>query len=187
MSPPGQTCSLKRTREAQVFKEVLRRPPEPGQGMMLGSYDRVMEFERAAADIGFKLMNHTHRAIRLFSGGHLGRRLMGMQALELHTTGRKSGQRRSVMLTAPIHDDTRTMLIASKGGDDRDPDWYLNLTANPDVEITIEGKTTPMRARTASADEKAALWPAIVATYKGYAGYQKRTDRDIPVVICEPR
>jgi len=146
-----------------------------------------MDFKRTAADLGFKMMNHTHRTIRVLSGGRLGRRVLGMQALELHTTGRKSGQRRIVMLTAPIHDENRTVLVASKGGDDRDPDWYSNLVANPDVEVTIDGTTTPMRARTASAEEKAELWPTIVATYKGYAGYQKRTDRDIPVVICEPR
>ena len=79
------------------------------------------------------------------------------------------------------------MLVASKGGDDRHPDWYHNLVDQPDVEVTIDGETTPMRARTADPAEKAALWPTIVAAYKGYAGYQRRTERDIPVVICEPR
>ncbi len=146
-----------------------------------------MAFNNTAADFGLKLMNSVHRAVRTLSGGRFGNRLMGMQALELCVIGRKSGQRRSLMLTAPIHDDTRTVLVASKGGDDRNPEWYLNLTANPDVEVTIEGTTIPMRARTATAAEKAELWPTIVAAYKGYAGYQKRTDRDIPVVICEPR
>jgi deazaflavin-dependent oxidoreductase (nitroreductase family) len=86
-----------------------------------------------------------------------------------------------------VHDDARVVLVASKGGDDRDPQWYRNLTANTDVEITMEGETKKMRARTASPEEKAALWPQIVASYKGYAAYQKRADRDIPVVICEPR
>lgn len=146
-----------------------------------------MAFNNTAADFGLKLMNSVHRAVRTLSGGRLGDRLMGMQALELHVIGRKSGQRRRLMLTAPIHDEKRTVLVASKGGDDRNPEWYLNLTANPDVDVTINGTTTPMRARTASAEEKAELWPTIVAAYKGYAGYQKRTDRDIPVVICEPR
>ena len=65
--------------------------------------------------------------------------------------------------------------------------WYLNLVANPDVELTMNGTTRPMRARTASAEEKAALWPRITKVYRGYAGYQKRTGRDIPVIICEPR
>jgi len=145
-----------------------------------------MAFKHTAADIGLKFMNSAHPAVRFISGGRLGDRLMGMQALELHVIGRKSGQRRSLMLTAPIHDEKRTVLVASKGGDDRNPEWYLNLTANPDVDVTINGTTTPMRARTASAQEKAELWPTVVGAYPGYAGYQRRTDREIPVVICEP-
>jgi deazaflavin-dependent oxidoreductase (nitroreductase family) len=134
-----------------------------------------------------KGMNIVHRAALGLSGGRFGKQVFGMPAVELHTTGRKSGQRRSVMLTAPILEPGRVVLVASKGGDDRHPDWYRNLVDQPDVEITQQGKTTPMRARTADAAEKAELWPQIVASYKGYAGYQKRTERDIPVVICEPR
>ena len=81
------------------------------------------------------------------------------------------------------------VLVASKGGDDRNPEWYRNLVANPEVEVKVlsTGETRKMRARVATATEKAELWPSIVAAYKGYAGYQKRTQRDIPVVICEPR
>ena len=62
-----------------------------------------------------------------------------------------------------------------------------NLVVNPDVEVTVDDVTRPMRARTASAAEKAVLWPQIVAAYKGYEGYQRNTTRDIPVVICEPQ
>lgn len=91
------------------------------------------------------------------------------------------------MLTSPVHDDERVVLVASKGGGDRHPQWYRNLRANPDVEITMDGRTRPMRARTPSAEEKAALWPDIVAAYKGYDSYQKKAHRDIPVVILEPR
>jgi deazaflavin-dependent oxidoreductase (nitroreductase family) len=146
-----------------------------------------MNVRDTVTDIAGKVLNLTHRLILKVSGGRLGETAFGMPVLELHTTGRKSGQRRSNMLTAPLHDDGRVVLVASKGGDDRHPDWYQNLVANPDVELTIEGKARPMRARTASSEEKAELWPQIVAAYKGYAGYQRRTDRDIPVVICEPR
>jgi len=138
-------------------------------------------------DAGFKLMNATHRAVLKLTGGRYPRTLLGMPAVELHTVGRKTGVRRTTMLTSPVHDDSRIVLVASKGGDDRDPQWYRNLTANPDVEITIDGNTKPMRARTASAEEKAALWPEILASYKWYGSYQKRANRDIPVVICEPR
>lgn len=134
-----------------------------------------------------KGMNVVHRAVLRASGGRIGNRLLGMTSVELHTTGRRSGKRRSVMLTSPISGPDRVVLIASKGGDDRHPDWYRNLVDQPEVELTIDGETTPWRARTATPEEKAALWPEITSTYKGYASYQKRTDRDIPVVICEPR
>jgi len=146
-----------------------------------------MTFSHAAADLGMKMMNHIHRSIRVVSGGRLGNRVFGMTTVELRTVGRTSGQSRRVLLTAPVHDDGRTVLVASKGGDDRHPDWYLNLVADPDVELTIDGRSFPMRARTASGPERAELWPTIVGRYGGYAGYQKRTDREIPVVVCEPR
>jgi deazaflavin-dependent oxidoreductase (nitroreductase family) len=110
-----------------------------------------------------------------------------MPVVELHTVGRSSGKRRSTMLTAPVHDEGTYVLVASKGGDDRDPDWFRNLVANPDVELTVDGTTIPLTARVATEDEKSELWPRIVEAYKGYAGYQEKTDRNIPVVICEPR
>lgn len=134
-----------------------------------------------------KAMNAVHRVLLNVSGGRIGSSFGPMPAVELHTTGRKSGQRRSTMLTAPVHDDGRYVLVASKGGDDRHPEWYLNLVANPDIELTVAGTTLPMTARTATAEEKAELWPQIVSAYKGYAGYQRRSARDIPVVICELR
>lgn len=146
-----------------------------------------MAAQQTLMDLITKGMNLTHRAALKASGGRLGKQVFGMPAVEVHTTGRKSGQRRSVMLTTPIHEPDRVVLVASKGGDDRHPDWYHNIVANSEVDITEAGVTRSMRARTATADEKAELWPTIVAAYKGYAGYQKRTDRDIPVVICEPR
>ncbi len=134
-----------------------------------------------------KALNLGHRAVLMASRGHLGQSAFGMQAVELHTVGRRSGQRRTVLLTAPISKPGLVVLVASKGGDDRDPDWYRNLVANPDVYLTIRGHEAPWHARTASPEEKQALWPAITAAYKGYASYQARTAREIPVVICEPR
>jgi deazaflavin-dependent oxidoreductase (nitroreductase family) len=146
-----------------------------------------MPAQQTVTDVVTKLMNLTHKAALKATGGRFGKQVFGMPAVEVHTTGRKSGQRRSVMLTTPIHEPDRLVLVASKGGDDRHPDWYHNVVAHPDIEITDRGETRKMRARTATAEEKAELWPQIVAAYKGYAGYQKRTGRDIPVVICEPR
>jgi len=78
------------------------------------------------------------------------------------------------------------VLVASNGGDDRHTNWYLNLRDDPNVEITMDGRTRPMHARVASADEKAELWPRVVAAHRGYAQYQTRTNRDIPLVILEP-
>jgi deazaflavin-dependent oxidoreductase (nitroreductase family) len=146
-----------------------------------------MSVQDTVTDIGGKVLNLTHRLLRALSGGRIGEIAFGMPVVELHTTGRKSGQRRSNLLTAPLLSEDRVVLVASKGGDHRHPDWYQNLTANPDIELTIAGQTRPMRARTASSDEKSELWPQVVAAYKGYAAYQRRTDRDIPLVICEPR
>jgi deazaflavin-dependent oxidoreductase (nitroreductase family) len=139
------------------------------------------------ADFGFKAMSRTHLTILHLTRGKVLGSTFGMPAVELHTVGRKSGQPRTTMLSTPVSDDNRVVLVASKGGDDRDPDWYRNLLANPDIELTIAGQRRPMRARQATPAEKAELWPKIVATYKGYAGYQRRTERDIPLVICEPR
>lgn len=133
------------------------------------------------------LLENGHRSLLLFTGGRFPNKLVGMQTVELHTTGRKSGREYSTMLTTPVHDEHRIVLVASKGGSQDHPDWYKNLVANPDVLLTLGGRTLPMRARTASADERTTLWPAVVAAYKGYAGYQRNTDREIPLVICESR
>ena len=102
-----------------------------------------------------------------------------MPVVELHTVGRKSGRPRSTMLTSPLVEGDRIVLVASKGGDDRDPDWYQNLVAHPDIELTMAGECRAMSARPASAEEKADLWPRVVAAYKGYGAYQRRTVRDI--------
>jgi deazaflavin-dependent oxidoreductase (nitroreductase family) len=99
------------------------------------------------ADMWMKGMNVVHRGLFAVSGGRLGSAVMGMTAVELHDIGRASGRRRSVMLTAPIYEPERVVLVASKGGDDRHPDWYRNLVANPDVELTVGG-TTGRCART---------------------------------------
>jgi deazaflavin-dependent oxidoreductase (nitroreductase family) len=140
------------------------------------------------ADVGLKAMNSTHRLILRASGGRLLTNPFGMPAVELTVKGRKSGLPRKTLLTAPIMDDSKVVLVASKGGDDRDPEWFRNLLADPQVEVKViaTGEVRHLRARVADGEEKAAMWPTIVASYKGYAGYQKRTQRDIPVIVCEP-
>ncbi len=146
-----------------------------------------MTLQQFLSDLGLKTISQAHRAIVHLSGGRVLGSAFGMPVVELHTVGRVSGRPRSTMLTAPVIDGDRVVLVASKGGDDRDPDWFRNLMANPEVELTMAGRRRLMRARRASAAEKAELWPRVAAAYKGYDGYQHRTERDIPLVICEPR
>lgn len=128
-----------------------------------------------------------HRWVIRVSRGRLGWRIGRLITVELHTTGRHTGLPRTAILSAPIVEPGRVVLVASKGGSDRHPAWYLNLVADPDVVIDLRDGSRAMRARTATAEEKAELWPRITGAYPGYAHYQQRTRRDIPVVICVPR
>ena len=138
-------------------------------------------------DLVLKTMNTIHRGLLAVSGGRIGWTAGGMPALELTTTGRKSGQKRSVMLTSPLQEGDDIVIVASRGGDDVNPAWFLNLRDDPDVEVSWKGgPATAMTARIASADERARMWPVITEEFKNYAGYQKRTDREIPLVILSP-
>jgi deazaflavin-dependent oxidoreductase (nitroreductase family) len=120
------------------------------------------------------------------SGGRLLGNTFGMPVLELTTVGAKTGKPRTTMLTVPIRDRGNYVVVASRGGDHRHPGWYHNVVANPDVEVKVKGDMTPMKARVATAAERAELWPKVTDAYKGYAGYQTKTEREIPLVILEP-
>lgn len=134
-----------------------------------------------------KTMNTAHRLLLKVTGGRVGYDAMGMPVLELTTVGRKSGELRSVMLTAPLEVDGHPVVVASRGGDDRHPAWFLNLRDRPDVQVSIKGgPRTPMRARVVDAEERARLWPQIAGKYRNYAGYQEKTSREIPLVVLEP-
>lgn len=135
--------------------------------------------------LGARLLENGHRTILTLTRGRWPRKLAGMQTVELHVIGRRSGEKRSALLTAPICEEDRIVLVASKGGHSDDPQWYKNLVVNPEVEITLDGQTRTMRARTASPEERVELWERITDEYSGYARYQASTDREIPVVICE--
>jgi deazaflavin-dependent oxidoreductase (nitroreductase family) len=129
-----------------------------------------------------------HRGLQKVSGGRIGWKALGMPVLELTTTGRKSGQPRSVLLTSPVRDGSTLVIVASKGGDDRHPEWFLNLREHPEVDVVLEGGPPQrMRARVAGPDERARLWPRVVADHRNYAGYQQKTKREIPLVLLEPR
>ena len=139
------------------------------------------------SDIGFKAMNAIHRLLLKVSGGRAGWTAMEMPVLELTTTGRRSGQPRSVMLTSPLQEGPVPVVVASRGGDDRAPAWFLNLAENPEVKVSLQGQPTlRMNARVASRDERERMWPLVVADHKNYAGYQARTTREIALVLLEP-
>jgi deazaflavin-dependent oxidoreductase (nitroreductase family) len=133
------------------------------------------------------LLNRAHRAVLRITRGRLGWRAMGMPMLELTTVGRTSGEKRSTMLSSPLQEGGTIVVVASRGGDDRHPAWYLNLVANPEVDVTFKGDPPQhMRARVASAAERSRLWPLITRDHPNYAGYQKKTEREIPVVLLQP-
>ena len=110
----------------------------------------------------------------------------GAQCVILTTVGRRTGSLRRTPLIR-IRDGERYLLVASMGGAPRHPSWYLNLVANPKATIQDRGERHEMLARTATPGEKAELWPIAVSQWPDYDDYQARTDRDLPLVICEQR
>jgi deazaflavin-dependent oxidoreductase (nitroreductase family) len=129
----------------------------------------------------------THRGLIKISGGRKGWNISNMPVLELTTTGRKTGRSRAVMLTTPAQDGTTLVVVASRGGDERAPAWFLNLEANPEVEVTMHGgPKRRMRAYVATPEERNRWWPVIIADHQNYAGYQTKTTREIPLVLLKP-
>ena len=105
--------------------------------------------------------------------------------LILHTTGRRSGEPRTTPLSY-TKDGDAYVVIASDGGSPHHPDWYLNVKDHPDAEVEVGGRRKPVRAETVTGDERDRLWRQAVRSFGGYAGYQARTDREIPVVRLAP-
>src|SRR4051794_7278804 len=105
----------------------------------------------------------------------------GTQTLLLTTTGRRSGKQRTTPLIYGTESDS-FVVVASKGGSDEPPAWYLNLSEDPEVEVQVKGDRFKAHARTAGAEEKPRLWQTMVAEWPSYDEYQRKTDRQIPVV-----
>jgi deazaflavin-dependent oxidoreductase (nitroreductase family) len=119
------------------------------------------------------------------SEGENGHHWRGVNTLLLTTRGRKSGKlRRTALIYGREGDDY--VVVASKGGAQKHPEWYLNLTANPDVEVQVGGAKFSARARTVTFEEKPGLWRLMTSDWPDYDNYQKRTTREIPVVVLEP-
>jgi deazaflavin-dependent oxidoreductase (nitroreductase family) len=139
------------------------------------------------SDFALKTMNAVNRAIQVVTFNKLGWSGAGMPILELTTTGRKSGQPRTCLLTSPVQEGDTIVIVASRGGDDTHPAWFLNLRDNPDVEVSLKGgPRQKMQAHVADAAERARLWPLVIKDHKNYAGYQEKTEREIPLVLLTP-
>lgn len=128
------------------------------------------------------IAEHVRRYVE--TDGRSGHRWGGVQTLLLTTRGRKSGKHRRTALIYGIDGD-RYLVVASKGGAKKHPDWYLNLVANPEVRVQVGADEFPARARTANAKEKPPLWRLMASIWPEYDQYQTRTSRNIPVVILE--
>jgi deazaflavin-dependent oxidoreductase (nitroreductase family) len=133
-----------------------------------------------------RYMSRANKWLYRLTGGRLGSSFFGAPVMFLTTVGRKSGAARTVPLLCLAEGET-LVTVASKGGMSHHPMWYRNLAANPAVEVEFQGRTRTMHAHTATADEKRAWWPKLVAMYPDYDAYQTRTERDIPVVVLTPR
>ena len=139
-----------------------------------------------------KLMSRVNTRLHRLTGGRVGKNWRVGAGFRkpvpiclLTSTGRKTGQRRTVPLCY-LQDRSNIVLVASQGGLPTNPQWYYNIKANPAVEIEIGKRRMACTARVAAAEERARLWPRLVAMYADYASYQSWTEREIPVVICEP-
>jgi deazaflavin-dependent oxidoreductase (nitroreductase family) len=124
------------------------------------------------------------RVYRL-TGGRLGNEVKGAPVLLLDHVGRKSRQARTAPLLY-LRDGADIVIVASRGGSDATPAWWLNLQASPATTVQIGRERLRVVAREATADEKARLWPRLIEMYPDYAVYQTRTERQIPVVILSP-
>lgn len=133
-----------------------------------------------------KYLGALHRLLYRVSGGRIGGRLWGLPVVLLTTTGRQSGKLRTVPLCS-FRDGEDVVVIASYGGLDRPPAWWLNLEANPNAELLTGRTRRAVTARNAAGDERARLWAEVTARAPGYLEYERRTTREIPVVILQPR
>jgi F420H(2)-dependent quinone reductase len=128
-----------------------------------------------------------HASIYRATNGRIGYRMPGLpQMLLLDHVGAKSGQKR----TSPLvfgRDGQNVILVASKGGYPKNPAWFHNLLANPDVTVQIGSEHKGMHARVAGPEERERLWRLMVDVYAGYDGYRRRTEREIPLIVLEPR
>ena len=138
------------------------------------------------SDVAIKWISRVNTwAYRRNNGKGLGGTFQNIPIVLLTTTGRKTGQPRVNPLYF-LRDGDRVIVAASRAGSNKNPMWYLNLKANPKVQVQIRDEVLELQARDATGEERARYWPKLVAMYPTYEDYQSWTDRMIPLVVCEP-
>lgn len=137
------------------------------------------------ANTMMRMIAGTHEFWYRLSGGMIGGRVGGLPILLLTTTGRKSGRKRTMPLVY-LPDGENIVVIASNGGADQHPAWWLNLRANPTAEVQVGREAKTVVAEKATGEERERLWHDVVELYHGYDEYSRMTEREIPVVILRP-
>lgn len=140
---------------------------------------------QSGTDLDLNLFTALHVFFYRLTGGSVGGRFRGAPVLLLTSRGRKTGKRRTTPLLY-IVDGKNVVVVASNGGRDKDPSWWLNLNRNPEAEVQIKSKKMKINAKKASEEEKRRLWPLVTGMFPAYNDYQKNTKREIPVVVLEP-
>lgn len=146
--------------------------------MGAAEHKAIRAFMRVYAPLNVKLY-------QLTNGKVLGK-LQGYDVCLVTMTGARSGKQRTIPVMYVPHEDS-VVVVASLGGAPKNPVWYYNLVAHPDVEVQYKGERRKLRARRVEGEEKARVWESCVKYYPPYEDYQARTDRDIPVFLCEPQ
>jgi len=148
--------------------------------------DRSSAPGRPAPHWILKAMTRTHIFLYRLAGGRAFNSLGGDEVCFVTMTGAKSGRTLTIpLMYVPYQEGV--LLVASQTGRPENPVWYRNLVKNPDIDVSHRGREMKLRARLATAEEKPVLWPICDGHYAPFAEYRKRTDRDIPVFVCEAR
>jgi deazaflavin-dependent oxidoreductase (nitroreductase family) len=147
---------------------------------------RPKYMDSAMGDLAIKWMSRINTFFYKRNNGQgLGSTFQNIPVALLTTTGRKSGEPRVSPLYF-LRDGDKVVVAASRGGSDKNPQWYLNLKANPKVQVQIKDEILDLTARDANEEERQQYWPQLVQMYPTYEDYQSWTDRVIPLVVCEP-
>jgi F420H(2)-dependent quinone reductase len=129
-----------------------------------------------------RLLTKAHVSLYRLSRGRIGGRMWNSPVLLLTTVGRKTGKHRTTPLLY-LKDNDRIAIVASNGGRDKEPSWWTNLKTSPHAKVQIKGEKKTIVARKANDSEQEGLWPLLTKMYPSYDEYQKKTKREIPVVI----